>query len=407
MKLTMMKRMLLAGGVSAIALAGSTAHASDSTPAVIRNLTGGLRIQQEIPCNDPLDLTRPVTQGTIEITPGEGVDVSGGKFFALTRVNLSFEPFSVTRSCLGVDETRSYSEIGVQLGPAVSFTATPAGDGLFNVTIPKEIFLFDEASVVNGTLETGSRHPTEDVTGTIDLTHGTVSMRVVVAQTVHFEGGCVLGHCLVDEDKPGTLTVTLSGDIAFLDSDGDGIADRSDNCKFTFNPTQTPVPTPVVTPPAAVTLTSCLDREIGQATAKDVCDGTAVTITNDQPAVFQPGANVVTWTGVDGLGRSGSATQTVTVADATAPSVFCTVTPAPSAHMFEVVATDACGPTIQLGSFTIANGERIKIDEVGSPGVHFVDDVGPDRIRHFQAGKREAVLKAIDASGNAATAVCR
>jgi hypothetical protein len=287
---------------------------------------------------------------------------------------------------------------------------------------------------------------------------------------------------VINETHNGTLTADITGTIVFPDTDADGVPDRTDNCRFTPNPTQAAVTTPVVSPPFNITLASCAERRFGRAIAADVCDAGQVTVTNNAPNPFAVGANIVTWTGEDAQGRLGTATQTVTVVDTTDPiftfvppdvsmtncgpaslglptatddcagtvgftnnapasfpvgttivtwtasdasgntatasqsvQVVDTVAPdvscapdAPQGGTFLVIATDACSPpVIRLGSFVIANGERIKIDEVGKPGITLVGTVGPDRIRHFLVGKGEGVITATDPSSNVGSAVCR
>jgi Thrombospondin type 3 repeat len=479
--------LLLITGLSGAAAAAALGSSPDfASPMVVTNPTGGLRIQQGVPCNNDVDLTTPVTAGRIEISPSDGTDVPGGKAFVLARANVSFAPFSIHRSCATIDRTRNYTEVGVQLGQAVSFTAPASAPGVYAVTIPKDDFLIFEATIVNGESESGFQHPKEDVTGTIDLVHGTVNMRVVVGQTIHFKAGCTdtpFGEvCLIDQHKDGTLTATLSGDITFPDSDHDGVPDRSDNCRFVANPDQTPVPTPIVTPPPAITIASCADHNIGIASATDVCDGTHVTLTNNAPATFALASNVVLWRAEDAKGRSATANQNVTVVDTTPPiitsvppdltlndctaadlgsptatddcagtptftnnapakfrlgttvvtwtasdvsgnhatatqnvTVIDTVAPtvscvrsSPVGGGFTVVSTDACSaPTIRLGTFVLANGEEIKIEETGRTGITLVNVVGEARTKHFQVGKGEAVITATDTSGNVASAACR
>src|SRR6266516_3922692 len=204
-------------GLGGMALAAALAQSADLKPMVVTNLTGGLRIEQGIPCDDDVDVTQPVTQGQLEISPAGGI---------------------------------------------------------YNVVIPKDDFLLYEATVVNGDPESGLRRPTEDVTGVIDLTNGTVQMRVVIAMKIHFKKGCFdpcpVGSCevcVIDTTKNGKLTANLAGTIAFPDSDGDGVPDQTDNCKFVPNSDQTPVPTPVVTAPPALTIASCADHQIGLASA--------------------------------------------------------------------------------------------------------------------------------------------
>ena len=480
----MTKKWMLAlfGGLSGIALTTSLVRGADLKPLVVASPAGTLRIQQGVPCAADVDLTTPVTGGRIEITPGDGTDVAGGKRFTLTRLNLSFAPFSVTRDCLGIGETRNYTEESAELAQTVSFNATPSGPGVYTFTIPKTEFQIYQAAIVNGSFDTGHKQPSEDVTGTLNFTLGTVRMHAVIATRVHFEAGCTDIGCIINEDRDGSLTVDISGPMVLPDVDADGVPDRTDNCRFTPNPTQTPVATPLVSPPFNLTLASCADHRIGRATASDVCDGGPVAVTNNAPGTFAVGPNVVTWRGEDALHRVGTASQTVTVVDTTdpmftsvppdvamnncgpaslgvptatddcagtvgftnnAPAIFLvgttvvtwtatdasgndataaqsvtvvdTVAPAascvpagPPGGTFRVTATDACStPIIRLGSFTIANGERIKINETGQSGVRLVGTVGPDRIRHFHVGKGEAVIFATDPSSNVGSAMCR
>jgi hypothetical protein len=391
--------------LAAAVLAAAVAAPASGSAALVTNLTGTLRIQQNIPCSGHIDKSTPVNGGQMQLAPPQGLDVAGGKTFVLSSTTITFTPFSVGGSCVGISETREYEELGVQLGKAASFLAVAAGGGTYAVTIPKADVLIYEAATVNNKPETGFNQPTEDVTGTIDLANRTVTFHVAIAKRLHFQAGCAFGHCLIDETDDGTLTADVSGVLTLPDVDGDGVPDVDDNCKFTPNPDQTPVPTPVVTPPPPVTLTSCVDHNIGSARAVDVCDRTAVSITNDAPSAFHAGLNVVTWTGVDGKGRTGTATQNVTVNDTTPPTVSCSAV-SPQGNSFIVHADDLCGPpVIRLGTFVLNDGEQIKIEETGQDGVTFIDLVAG--FRHFHVGKRQAIVTATDSSGNVASAVCR
>ncbi len=476
--------LLLVAAITPFTVTGGRAQAHDFRPMFVTPLTGTLRIQQTLPCVTDVNQTTPVIGGRLEISPAEGIDVAGGKQFTLTRANVFFDDFTISRSCAHlVDRTRAYTEVGVELGQAVTFTGFPIAPGIYDATIPQEMVFIHQAAIVNGASESGYRHPKEPLTATINLNAGTVQMHIVVATKIHINLGCipVVGPCY-EGDYNGTLTADLEGSIVFPDSDGDGVLDKNDNCKFVPNPTQTPVATPIVTPPGALTINSCLDHQIGTATGADVCDASLVTITNNAPARFNIGPNLVTWTGVDGKSRVGNAaqnvtvvdttkpiftfvpgpialndckaanlglptatddcagtptftnnapaifpvgptvvtwtakdasnnqstaTETVTVTDTVAPTISC-VPASPPGNSFRVTGIDACGaPIIRLGSFVLANGEKIKINEVGKSGITFIGTVGPDNIRHFHVGKGQAIISATDGSGNVSTAYCQ
>jgi hypothetical protein len=95
--------------------------------------------------------------------------------------------------------------------------------------------------------------------------------------------------------------------------------------------------------------------------------------------------------------------------DTAAPLVSCTATRPPGGG-FLVSATDLCTgkvSSIRLGGFPIANGEVIKIDEVGKKGdpVRLLPkDV--KGVRHFQVAKGAAIIVATDAAGNVGNAAC-
>ena len=396
---------VMSGVLCAILLPAAAARGTDGTPAIVTNLNGTLHIVQDVPCADDIDQTTPVTGGKIELSPAEGVNVTGGKLFGLTRASVSFHPFSVSRSCLGFSETRDYSALSVQFGRAVVFTAIESSPNVFSITIPKDRVWLYEAAIIDGDPSEKYQKPSQDVTGTIDLADGTFSMHVVTTQTIHFEAGCTIFGCIIDEDDHGTITADVSGTIAFPDADDDGVPDRDDNCRFTANPDQSIVPTPAVVAPADVTLASCLDHTIGWAVGSDICDGGSVSITNDAPAAFLPGPNTVTWTAKDSKNRTGTDTQIVTINDVTPPTVACTTTN-PLGTSFVATGSDDCGVTLTLGSFVIGNGEQIKIQETGQPGVRLQNVVSSDGIRKFLVGKGQALILATDGAGNTSTAAC-
>jgi hypothetical protein len=329
-----------------------------------------------------VDQTTPVTGGRFELTPSEGIDVPGGKRFMLSRGNVSFAPFSISRSCATIDRTRNYTSVGVQLARSASITALETGPGVYALNIPKEDFLIYEAVVVNGELETGYKLPSQDVTGTINLGAGTVHLTVILATRVHFEGGCTPLGCIVNETTDGTLTANIDGSIVFPDTDGDGVADRVDNCRFTANPDQSPVATPIIAAPADLTIASCADHQIGAAKAADVCDAGPVSVSNNAPPTFLVGANLVAWTAMDAMARTATDTQTVTVVDTT-PPMFTSIPPD--------LTPNNCGP-VDLGVPTATD------DCAGSPT--FTNNAPA----YFQVGTTVVTWTATDVSGNNTTA---
>ena len=100
----------------------------------------------------------------------------------------------------------------------------------------------------------------------------------------------------------GTTLVTLTVKDGFPDSED------TDTVQITVQDT-TP---PVLTPPAATTIFTCVSPNIGTATAVDTCGVTAVTITNNAPTTFPLGETTVTWTATDAAGNAISASQKVT-----------------------------------------------------------------------------------------------
>ena len=91
---------------------------------------------------------------------------------------------------------------------------------------------------------------------------------------------------------------------------------------------------PAVTPPPDITIEATAQLTpvlIGRATAFDNSDPAPV-ITNNAPGAsestgFPLGTTIVTWTATDAAGNVGTATQTVTVVDTTAPTVPSPLTP--------------------------------------------------------------------------------
>ncbi len=402
---------LVAAAVGAMMASAPLAHAEGIRPLIVTAPAGTVRIQQALPCGDPLDVSRPIAGGWIEVTPAV---VSERVMLTLSRVEMFLAPFSAHRACAGVDATADFSEIGVRLASGVTVPAVAGtGDaaGTFSFTIPKDQFLMYESVLDN----VGGRHPerayqkpSADVTGVLDMRKQTVSIHVALASQLHFRAGCVSDRCAIDVVEAGTQTADILGAITppTQDRDGDGKPDVLDNCPLVANPSQSLVATPIFRAPADVTLYSCLDHTLGTPTAADICHARPVLIKNNAPAQFAVGRNVVTWTGNDGVDPIVGGSQTVTIVDTTAPTVACTAQ-ANTPGAFLVTGSDDCagGATLRLGSYTINNGEVIFIATSAETGVRQVRST--DGFRHFLVGRGQGVIMATDAAGNAARAVCQ
>jgi hypothetical protein len=224
------RTLLIAGAVSVIVLSAPWTSASDLRPVIVTDLAGTLRLEQPLPCNQRADVTTAVTGGRIELSPAQGIDVGdGNRKFNLAVLTLFFEPFTFTGSCLGFRDSHTVSEIGIRLAGAVSLVAL-ALDGTFR--IPKEQFLLYESIIDNRVAKSNYHHPSEDVTGAIDLERGTFELRIVAAMRVPFRAGCDARgeNCAINEEHEGTQSLAVRGALVFSDADGDGVPDHGDNC---------------------------------------------------------------------------------------------------------------------------------------------------------------------------------
>ncbi|GEM_PF-1995509 len=91
----------------------------------------------------------------------------------------------------------------------------------------------------------------------------------------------------------------------------------------------------------------------------DLCSS-AITLTNDAPAVFPLGSTTVTWTATDGYGNISSVQQLVTIIDDTPPQIAVTLSPGmlwPPNHKMKTISavvtvSDNCTATYTLHSIT-------------------------------------------------------
>ncbi|MDE1770755.1 MAG: HYR domain-containing protein, partial [Thaumarchaeota archaeon] len=142
---------------------------------------------------------------------------------------------------------------------------------------------------------------------------------------------------------------------------------------------------PSITAPADMTIeaTGILTPvSIGQATATD--DSGIAQISSNAPSKFPLGITMVTWSAIDNGGNVAKTVQKITVVDTTPP-----VLTAPQAVTIEAQSADH--NSVDLGLPAVN-------DAVG------VESVTSDAPPYFPIGKTTVTWKALDTSGNAATA---
>jgi chitodextrinase len=127
-----------------------------------------------------------------------------------------------------------------------------------------------------------------------------VAFAVRADDLVAGEVGVSLSHDSGGFFPLGTTTVT-----ATATDDFDNVATRS------FTITVVDTTPPVLVLPPNVTIRTCQQPNIGQATASDVAS--AVSIMNDAPVVFTLGETIVTWRATDAAGNVATGVQRVTV----------------------------------------------------------------------------------------------
>lgn len=210
--------LLVAGALSASMLSATPVQAAGPQPLTITTMAGAVKIQQDLPCGNTLEVATEVVKGGMQMTwlPMEREEV----LVDLTRLTMFLSPFSADATCKDVRGSVDFKEIGIQLASAVRFTGEPAGEtgsGLFVFKIPKEQFLIYESILDNVTErqpETSYQRPSEDVEGVIDLRHQTVQLHVVLTTELHFRAGCERDRCVIDETLKGTSTADVRGQTA-------------------------------------------------------------------------------------------------------------------------------------------------------------------------------------------------
>jgi cysteine-rich repeat protein len=195
----------------------------------------------------------------------------------------------------------------------------------------------------------------------------------------------------------------------------------SDSCQATV--TVNDVTPPAISCPAPqvveCTGNGSANATVGSPTVTDNCSVASTSCTLGSGS-YPLGTTNGTCSANDGSGNSSSCNVSVTVVDTTAPTVSCVESYNPSTKnvpkasntnqdgFYKVGASDICStPVIKIGSFTLANGETIKITQTpGKSGVTYVNTMGPAAIKHFQVGPGDAVITATDGAGNSSSVTC-
>lgn len=199
---------------------------ADAVPArILNDVSGTVKIHQQMPCGDPVNVDTSVARGRMEITPRVTRD---GVFFDLTRLDMFVTPFSVERACGGIGATASFSEIGVRLAGALRFAGklvpTTNGAQLYRFVIPKRSVLIYESvldSLTRRRPEIAYQRPSRHVTGTVELvttergtTVKSVRLDVALQTRLRFQAGCVTGGaCAIDKVEVGTQTAHVVASV--------------------------------------------------------------------------------------------------------------------------------------------------------------------------------------------------
>ncbi|MDE1830458.1 MAG: HYR domain-containing protein, partial [Thaumarchaeota archaeon] len=158
---------------------------------------------------------------------------------------------------------------------------------------------------------------------------------------------------------------------------------QSTNSSLITDPNEKTLPQITAPPDMNIEATGPLTPvSVGQATATDAVK--VVSITNNAPSKFPLGTTMVTWTAMNAGGNTAKATQKITIVDTTPP----TLTAPPN---ITVQATSPDHNTVDLGTPS-------SYDAVG------VESVTNDAPTYFPLGQTIVTWKAVDSSGNVATA---
>jgi hypothetical protein len=213
------------------------------------------------------------------------------------------------------------------IGPAgavVSFAASALDDkdGPIEVTVTPpsgSLFPLGETMVEATAVDFARNRATETFRVTVeDTTPPAIAVPAdIVAEATGPQGAAVAFQATAQDLVSGTVAVTLAptsgstfplGATTVSATAVDAAGNRGSR---TFVVSVVDTTPPVLAVPPPITLTTCEQPNLGQATAIDAV-GPAI-ITNDAPALFALGTTYVTWRAVDPSGNEARGVQRVTV----------------------------------------------------------------------------------------------
>ena len=222
----------------------------------------------------------------------------------------------------------------------------------------------------------------------------------------------------ITSDQPADYTASTTTVVTWTACDAAG------NCNSaTQNVTVVDTTPPAVTAPANVTVEATgvtTPVGLGTASATDLVDGSLVPAA-DNTGPFALGTYTITWSSTDAAGNTGTATQTVTVVDTTAPDISnaCLTDKLwPPNHKLVLVSTGSVSDIADPNAtFSVSVTSNQPINGTGD-GNTDPDWVVSDNATSYEVslraeragnlGQRDygIVITATDASGNESTAAC-
>ncbi|MBF6025937.1 HYR domain-containing protein [Lysobacter niastensis] len=299
------------------------------------------------------DSTPPVIDQPDDVGPLEATSAAGAQAFYTSPQTHDAVDGTGTASCSPVS--------GTVFALGQTEVTCSAHDAAGNVATPKSFFV-NVHDTTPPVIDPHADIPGVEATGP-------------AGAVVTFDGPAT--HDIVDGDgvstcAPASGSVFAIGatNVSCAASDAAGNAGKPSGFVVTVVDTTAPA---VTAPPGQVVEATgpLTEVDIGQATATDAVG--VVSLTHDAPSAFALGATTVIWTARDAAGNTGTATQTVTVRDTTAPAISvpeaivreatspdgATVTFVASAHDLvygnvAVSCAPASGSTFALGTTTVA-----------------------------------------------------